>query len=214
TYRDGEARLAFVERLLPAVRQLPGVTHVAFSTYMPFSGGGSNGAITVEGHVPEPGDSVRAHYLAGTSADFWPMMQIPLLNGRLLEDADNRREQRVCVVDEAFARRYWPDGDPLGRRLTVGPVFVEAEATTIVGVVAEIKQNQLSDQPGFGTIYVPAQGGAPSFFSLMVRTTMAPESFGPTLQKAILQLDPELPIDNLRTLESRIDDSLIARRSP
>jgi len=213
TYPDDEKRRAFVARLLPSLRELPGVTHVALTTYLPFSGQGSNTAIMVEGYVPKPGDTVRAHYISVASADYWPLMGIPLRAGRLFEDADNEREQRVCIVDQAFADRYWPGVDPVGRRLAVGPEFNEQEATTVVGVVANIKQNQLSDPDGYGAVYLPFRAWNPNGFALLVRTSLPPESLGPTLQKAILQLDPELPVDDLRTMEMRIDDTLLVRRS-
>ena len=213
-YKDDASRRAFVERLLPAIRALPGVTHVAINTGLPFTSGINDSATTVEGHSPRPGDSIRAHYLSAATSDYWPMMRIPLLRGRLLEDADNQRSTRVCVVDQAFADHYFPGADPLGHRLAQDVEVTDKNASTIVGVVASVKQNELAENSGHGAIYFPYSTFSGNFFTLLVRTQLPPASLGPTIQKAILQLDPELPIDDLRTMQARIDDSLIARRSP
>jgi predicted permease len=213
-YKDEASRLAFMDRLLPAIRALPGVTHVALNTNLPFAGNTNDSAITIEGYTPRPGETIRAHYLAGVTANYWPMMNIPLQRGRFLEDADNHRPQRVCVVDQAVADHYWPGADPIGHRLAQDVTVNEKNATTVVGVVASVKQNELAETPGHGAIYFPYAAYNSPFFHLIVRTTLPPGALAPMVQKAILQLDPELPIDDLRPMQARIDDSLIARRAP
>ena len=213
-YKDDASHRAFVERLLPAIRALPGVTHVAVTTGLPFGNGVNDSVITVEGYAPKPGDSIRAHYLSATTSDYWPMMRIPLQRGRLLTEADEQSKTHVCVVDQAFADRYWPGADPLGRRLA-RDVTVNAEnAVTVVGVVASVKQNELAETSGHGAVYFPFSVFSSGYFSLLVRTQLPPASLAPTVQKAVLQLDPELPVDDLKPMQTRIDDSLIARRSP
>jgi ABC-type antimicrobial peptide transport system permease subunit len=142
------------------------------------------------------------------------MMRIPLLKGRLLEDADEHREKRVCVVDQAFAAYYWPGADPLGHRLEQNVKIEDKTAATIVGVVASVKQNELSENTGHGAVYFPYSVYNANSFSLLVRTALPPASMAPMVQKAVLQIDPELPVDDLRTMQARIDDSLVARRSP
>ena len=213
-YKDDASRRAFVERLLPAIRALPGVTHVAINTNLPFASNTNDSVITVEGYTPRPSESIRAHYLAAVTSDYWPMMNIPLLRGRLLEDADNGRPLRVCVVDQALADHYWPGVDPIGRRLAQNVTIDEKTATTVVGVVASVKQNELAEPPGHGAVYFPYSVFNSNFFSLRVRASLPPGALAPMVRKAILQLDPELPIDDLRPMQARIDDSLIARRSP
>jgi len=213
-YKDDASHRAFVDRLLPAIRALPGVTHVAVTTGLPFGNGVNDSVITVEGYAPKPGDSIRAHYLSATTSDYWTMMRIPLQRGRLLTEADEQSKTHVCVVDQAFADRYWPGADPLGRRLA-RDVTVNAEnAVTVVGVVASVKQNELAETSGHGAVYFPFSAFSSGYFSLLVRTQLPPASLAPTVQKAVLQLDPELPVDDLKPMQTRIDDSLIARRSP
>jgi len=213
-YKDEASRLAFVDRLLPAIRALPSVTQVAINTNLPFGGNTNDSVITVEGHTPRPGETIRAHYQAGVMGDYVALMNIPLRRGRWLEDADSHRPQRVCVVDQAVADFYWPGTDPIGRRLARDVVLNDKNAATVVGVVAGVKQNDLAEPPGHGAVYFPYSAMNWGFFSLLVRGALPPGVLAPMIQKAILQLDPELPIDDLRPMQARIDDSLIARRSP
>jgi predicted permease len=213
-YKDDASHRAFVDRLLPAIRALPGVTHVAVTTGLPFGNGVNDSVITVEGHAPKPGDSIRAHYLSATTSDYWPMMRIPLLRGRLLTEADEKSKTLVCVVDQAFAERYWPGTDPIGRRLARDIAVKADNAVTVVGVVASVKQNELAETAGHGAVYFPFSAFNSGYFSLLVRTQLPPATLAPTVQKAVLQLDPELPVDDLKPMRMRIDDSLIARRSP
>jgi predicted permease len=215
-YKDEASRLAFVERLLPAIRALPGAAQVAINTGLPFAGNVNDSAVVIEGLASKPGDvkGVRAHYIPIVSGDYWSMMGIPLIRGRLLEDADNHRPLRVCVVDRSFAERYWPGGSPLGHRIDVNPIFGKDTCETIVGEVASAKQNDLSEDNDHGTVYLPFKIFSPNGFYLLVRTRLPTAAMAPMIQKAILQLDPELPIDDLRPMQTRIDDSLVARRSP
>jgi predicted permease len=168
--------------------------------------------VMIEGKSPEPGTPPQAHFLSQVSAEYLHAMQIPLLRGRFLEENDAHRAARVCVIDQAFAQRYWPGKDPIGRRLTVGVSFAEQDATTIVGVVGEVKQGALTEEGGHGAVYFPLTGAFS--FSVLVRTTLPPEALAPAIRKAVLEIDPGQPIDDLRPLRSRIEDSLVAHRSP
>ncbi|HLP00919.1 MAG TPA: ADOP family duplicated permease [Opitutaceae bacterium] len=213
-YRDTAARLAYSERLLAAVRALPGVEQAAIGTGVPFTGGASDNAISAEGFDYSRGGAVRAHYVSTASADYWSLLRIPLLRGRYLEEADDHRPAQNCVVDRAFAERYWPGQDPIGRRLSFGAPFDPARAITIVGVVGEVKQNEVAEPAGHGAVYCPFPVTDGFNFSLLVRTALPDGAIIPALRKAVLQVDPALPIDNLRPLQQGIDDTLLVRRSP
>jgi predicted permease len=213
-YRESEQRLAFIDRLMPALRALPGVTSVGITSGLPFTGSSDNNATSVEGVEPAPGDSIRAHYTSTAVGDYWQAMGIPLVAGRFLEDADHHRKEKVCVVDEDFARRYWPKESALGHRIVNGPTFKADEATTIVGVVGSVKQSDLSDKSAQGAVYYSYPNYSGSHLSVVIRTPLAPAALAATLKKTVLALDPELPVDDLKTMQTRIDESLVARRSP
>jgi predicted permease len=212
-YPDSASQLALIERLLAAIQDQPGVAFAGVGDLAPFGGNDSSGVTAVEGVQIANGGSLQDHYRNGVVGDYWRALDIPLLRGRLLEDADNRRNERVCVVDQAFAHRYWP-GSPLGHRLNDGPMFNKDEAFTIVGVVGTVKQNKLDDANPKGTIYYPYKYWPGSFISVLVRTGMAAEAMAPVLRKTVLAIDPDLPIDNLKPMRSLIGESVVTRRSP
>jgi hypothetical protein len=138
---------------------------------------------------------------------------ITLREGRFLDAHDSDR--RVCVVDEDFARHYWPNGGAVGHRLFAGADRQpDSEAFTVVGVVGPIKQADLTEHQSQGAVYVPYEYRTAVNFFAVVRTSQRPESFSLALQKIVRDIDPELPVNDLRSMEVRISDSLIARRSP
>ena len=212
-YPEEASRLAFVERLLRDLRTQPGVTFAAVSTVVPFTGQDNNQAMAVEGIVPRPGDSIRVHFKSATSGEFWQALGIPLRQGRLLEDADSHRDERVCVVDEAFAERYWPHGEAIGHRLVRSPKFNEQEAFTIVGIVGRVKQETLVET-ALGSVYFPYRYDAAGSIYVITRTTLAPAALGSTLERSVHRADAELPVDDIRPMQARVDESLIPRRSP
>jgi predicted permease len=213
-YREPLLRLALIERLLGELRTQPGVTWAGINTAMPLRADSDANATTVEGHVPQPGESIQAHYTAGSAGNYWQAMGIPLREGRFLQEGDNHRDQRVCVVDEDFAKRYWPTGGAIGRRIAKDPVFKGDEAFTIIGVVGRVKHNDLGDGMAQGAVYYPYKDYASPNFYLVVRTAQAPEAFAATVRETVRHLDPALPVDDLRPMQARIDESLIPRRSP
>ena len=214
SYPKDEPRLAFLERLNTALRTQPGVTSVGFTSGLPFTGNANNNAITVEGFQLAPGESIRTHYTSFAAGDYWPALGIPLIEGRFLEEADNHRTQRVCVVDADFARRYWPGQSALGHRLANDVKVTEENATTIVGVVGSVKQIDLADSNAQGAVYYPYKNYASNSLSVVIRTPLLPAALASVLQKTVLALDPALPVDDLKTMQTRIDDSLVSRRSP
>src|SRR5207245_10356569 len=139
---------------------------------------------------------------------------VPLREGRFLTSADSQRADRVCVVDEDFARRYWPNGGALGQRVFQGSDSDDAKLFTIVGVVGAVKQAQLTEPQGQGAVYLPFMDSDGINIFVVTRTSQRPEAFAETLRKLGRAANPDLAIDNLRSMETRIADSLIARRSP
>jgi hypothetical protein len=141
-------------------------------------------------------------------------MGFSLLEGRFLTAADSRSNRRFCVVDQDFAHYYWPNGSALGHRLFEGSEQgKDADAFTIVGIVGSVKQAGLTEEAAQGAVYYPYAFHSGDIF-VVVRTSMPPESLGLTLQAAVRQVDPDLPVNDVRTMEARVTDSLAARRTP
>ena len=215
TYPDGPARLTFIESLMDKIGHQPGVLSAGVVNNVPFSGNSGKSAATVMGHVLRPGESPRGHYSYGVGGDYFRAMGFSLRAGRFLTADDSRRSERVCVVDEDFARYYWPNASALGQRLWEGSeAGKDAEAFTVVGVVGGVKQAGLTEDEAQGAIYYPYAFRIDDSFFVAVRTSLPPESLGLALQKVVRQIDPDIPVNDLRSMDTRIADSLVARRSP
>jgi predicted permease len=207
-------QVGIIDRLLEAIRQQPGIAAAGTITNIPLSGNNGRTAVTPKGYVPPPGQTLQGHYSYGVNGDYFTALGIPLREGRFLVSEDSHRPERVCVVDEDFARRYWPNGQVLGQRLAHGNESDEAKLFTVVGVVGAVKQAELTEAPGQGAVYLPfAHHGNASVF-VVVRTSQSPEAFAETLRKVVRTTQSEIAIDNLRSMETRVADSLLARRSP
>jgi predicted permease len=210
SYPTPAAGLAFLERLLAEIAPQPGVGAAAISTVLPFGETPVSSSITVEG-VASDAAPRRAHYQYGLVGNYWAEMDIPLLAGRVFTSP---REAKVCVVDEDFVRRYFPDGRAVGRRLSYGPVFRPADTLTIIGVVGAVKQADLADTAALGTVYYPYATLNSSDVALIVRTTLDPLVLAPLLRATVRRLDPALPLDDVTSMRRRIDESLMIRRTP
>ena len=208
-------RLKFVESLMDKLDHLPGVLSAGVVNNVPFSGNSGKSAATVAGHVRRPGESARGHYSYGVAGDYFRAMGFSLRAGRFLTADDSRRSERVCVVDEDFARYYWPHASAIGQGLWDGSeAGKDAEAFTIVGVVGGVKQAGLTESEAHGAIYYPYAFRIGDSVFVAVRTSLPPESFALTLQKVVRQIDADVPVSDLRSMDTRIADSLVAHRSP
>ena len=218
-YAKAEQRLAFSERLRGELRSMPGVASVGITAGLPFTRDVSRIDTAVEGLEISAANSLRAHYSSAPLGDYWSALGIPLIADRLLESGDNQRLPRACVVDANVANRYWPKQDLLGRRLSIGGAFDPADCYTVVGVVGSIKQNDLTDASAQGAIYYPylpftATGYPTSTLSIVVRAAGAQDVYASLIKQAVLKLDPEIPLDDVKNMQTRLEDSVVARRSP
>jgi predicted permease len=209
-------RVGIVDRLLESIRQQPGIAATGTITNIPLSGDSGKTAVTPKGYVPSPGQSVHGHYSYAVHGDYFSALGIDLREGRFLTSADSHRAERVCVVDEDLARRYWPKGGALGQRIALGDEKEDARMFTIVGVVGAVKQAALTEAQGQGAVYLPYASDRDEHASIFVvtRTSQRPEAFAETLRKLVHAAHPLLAVDNIRSMDTRIADSLITRRSP
>lgn len=214
-YGSGEADLAFTERLVGELGHQPGVLSSGVANNIPFSGANGKGAVTVAGYVLQPGESLHGHYTYGVGGEYFRAMGFSLRAGRFLTGADSRRGTRVCVVDQDFARYYWPHSSPLGHRLFQGSeAGPDAEAFTVVGVVGSIKQSGLTDDTAQGAVYFPYIYRPERDVFVAVRGSIQPGSLETALRGAARRIDPELAVADMQTMDDRIADSLVAQRSP
>lgn len=222
-YADNASLRAFTDRLVAAVRALPGVTHAGISSHIPFGGDLSDSVIFAEGYQMAPGESVISPYRVNASPGYMEGLGMRLRFGRMFTDSDTESSQRVVIVDERLARRFWPGADPIGRRMyqpdsardmtKPGP---NARWYTVVGVVGEMKLAGLvnTEDDRAGTYYFPVSQSPIRGAVLTVRTAGEPLAMAPGIREQLRAIDPELPLYSVRTMEDRMSESLVDRRSP
>lgn len=214
-YSSPAAGLAFAGRLIDKLRQQPGVSAAGLATNIPFSGKNGKSAAVVEGHVLRPGESPRGYYSYGVFGDYFQALGYSLRAGRFLTAADSQTNARACVVDENFARYNWPNASPLGQRVFQGSQPGNRdEAFTVVGVVGGSKQAGLTDDTAQGAIYYPViyQGDYNLF--IIVRGGIGTDPLKAVLQHTVRQMDPDLAVNEMQSMNDRISASLIDRRAP
>ncbi len=203
TYRDLWSRLS----------ALPGVTAVGGVSMLPLSQMFAWGPIVLEGRALPSGESFVNVDQRTVGGNYFAAMQIPLLSGRLFTAEDTRDTPRVVVIDDHMAGVLWPNEDPIGKRLRRGGMDTDATAPwlTVVGVVGRIKQYTLDERDSRMAMYhSQVQTGSRSM-NVVVRSA-APEALTASATAAIRGIDPDLPIYNVKTMDSRVDESLAQRR--
>src|SRR5437868_6132469 len=192
-------RVGIVDRLLESIRQQPGIAATGTITNIPLSGDSGKTAVTPKGYVPPPGQSVHCHYSYAVHREYFSSLRIDLREGRFLTTADSHRAERVCVVDEDLARRYWPrggGGGALGQKIALGDEKDDAQLFTVVGVVGAVKQAALTEAQGQGAVYLPYAYRDNASIFIVTRTSQRPEAFAETLRKLVRAAHPALAVDN------------------
>jgi predicted permease len=214
-YHDGPSFLRFFDALLGDVHRQPGVSAAGLITHVPLSGAPDTDALSAVGYTPPPGASLVLRPTFGVVGDYFSAMGIPLREGRFLTKDETYSSQRICVVDENFARYYWPHGGAVGQQISYIPRKADGSNTyTVMGVVGAVKQEDLTETTGNGAIYFPYVFLFSRSYFLAVRTSLPPAVLEDPLRKIVRQVDPDMPISNLQSVQTRIDDSLMTRRSP
>jgi putative ABC transport system permease protein len=222
-YKDETARRAFASRFLDEVRRVPGVAAAGATTDLPFEGGSDSGAIFAEGYVMAPGESIIAPNSLSVTPGYFEALRIPLRRGRVFTDSDTADAPKVVIVDERLAKKFWPNTDPIGRRLYLpdspddlvkpGP---KVTWLRVVGVVGAIKQTQLveGEHARVGAYYTSyAQNGFGSI-GLVIHTTIDPMQVTSGVRQALARVDGELLFGDVKAMPERVERSLVSRRTP
>jgi predicted permease len=197
----------FDRQLVAKLETLPGVQSVALSNRVPLSFGGGSTSVKPEGYVSPANESMETQ-AAIITTNFFQTMQIPLLKGRDFTLQDTKSSQRVAIVSEAFAARYWPNQEALGKQLNSD--FTH-EWFSVVGVARDAKQTSLSEKP-MPFVYLPlSQLYRPSMI-IDARVAGDPLSFTRTIEKSVHELNPELMLFDITTLEVRSQFSTFGLR--
>ena len=212
TAADETRFMSFFDRALARLSELPGVTAVGASNMIPLDGNGTDRLIDIEGYVPRDSSDMPDAQNRQATPGWFAAMGIPLVRGRLIESSDKERAPRVLVVNESFAKRFFANGDPIGKRVRLGKLTADFPWATIVGVVGDVRGFAL-DEPPLPTMYWPvAQIRATPSLAIVVRTQSDPASIASSVRDAIAEVDRAQPIYDMQTLDQLVAKSLDQRR--
>jgi predicted permease len=210
-YKKAQLVRSTYRELWQRLERLPGVTSAGGVSSLPLSEMYAWGPITVEGRVLPPGENFINADERLVAGHYFETMQIPLLKGRLFNDQDTPAKSQVIVVDELMAQQLWPNQDPLSKRVSLGDLASKPEWATVVGVVGRIKQYTL-DSDSRIALYLPQSQHAGRAMNVVVRSTNDPAALVSAVKGQIHELDPDLPMYRVLTMEQRVAESLARRR--
>src|SRR6266699_1842618 len=210
-YPDNLSIVRYNNEAQRRIAALPGVQTAGFSTILPLAGTNSDSSFAIEGQpsndrTPSPDEENRQ-----VSPDYFRALEIPLIKGRLFTDADKADAPPVIIVNQAFAKKFWPKQDAVGKRIVMGGMSEHPNWITIVGVVGDLRHFGLDIDPK-PEMYVPFPQD-PYFTTIyVVRSNQDAVSLLPAIRREIQAIDPAVPLANLRTFENVIADSVAPRR--
>jgi len=222
-YPDQAAMGMAADRIVTELRRVPGVAAAGLTTSIPFGREYSDSMISAEGYKPAPGESFVAPSRVRVSDGYFQAMGVSLVAGRFIDARDTETAPRAIVVDEPLARRFWPNGNALGRRMYLpsrDDILApppEDEWLTVVGVVKPMRLRAIERNvagPGvFGTYFLSYPQFAEGHVTLTVRTQHDPETLIGPVRAAIARIDPELAFYDVRPMDARVEGELIDRRA-
>lgn len=213
-YTEAEKTGMFVQELLDRVKSEPGVLSAAISSRYPFEPEAITGgpesfsfAFQIEGRALEPGQAPPVSTFAAVSPDYFKTLGIPLKGGRLLAETDEPKSPGAVIINEAAKRQFWPNEDPIGKRVTADG---GKHWATIVGVVGDVREFGLDHAPTAEFYAAQAQNIQPS--TLIVRTISEPRSMARAMTRAVHDVDPQTAVTHILTLEQARYESMASPR--
>jgi predicted permease len=209
-YTDDASRTAFYRAALERLAAIPGVQAAAMGVPMPFSGGNNAGAFQIEGRQQAPGEPQIHGEDRWVSPGYFRTLKIPLIEGRVFTEQDRAGAEPVAMIDENLAKQYWPNRNPLGQRIkTFAP---PAQWCRIVGIVAHVRQMDLTGEASKGVYYFPLWQNPLPYGTFAIRTAGDPLALAGAMRQAIRAVDPAQPVADLKSMDQRVAETLGARR--
>lgn len=201
-YPDVSRQRTFYQQALERIRHVPGVEHAAVTYFLPFSNF-STGWFTIEGQPEVTEDNKPQARFGFISEDYFRTMGIAMMKGRDFNERDTSDAPPVVIINPAAARQFWPNEDPIGKRIKS-----QQQVREIIGVSGEVKQAAL-DKPSDPEIFLPYQQAAPYLYlQLAVRTTDDPMKMVAAIKHEVQALDQDLPLTGIKTMDQYLSDSI------
>jgi putative ABC transport system permease protein len=210
-YQDAGQTLAFWDQLARRLESHPAVTGAAQARSLPMSGGFSSG-LTVDGMDVSNGGVQPGVIYRNVSPDYFGMMGIPMVRGQAITAQHTSGAPRVVVINEAMSRRFWPDGDPIGARIKLGPDPTSLPWIEIIGVVRDVRETGFRTEPQ-PTVYLPSAQDAPRTQWIIVQTEGSPAGIGGTIRATVRDIDPALPVYDVQPVRDVLASSIGRDRS-
>jgi putative ABC transport system permease protein len=209
---DQDAKIInFFAQVTEQMKSLPGVEAAGAINFTPFLGMGTLTGFEIEGRPkPLPGQETSLTGLCVTDQNFFRTLQIPLKRGRLFSEQEVREKRNVVVINEALARKYFPNEDPLGKRITIA-MRPPLTPTEIIGIVSDVRHSQL-DKAVEPMSYWPVAQQPYSSMSIVIRTRGEATAAATAARNIIRTLDPQQPVTDARTLEGLVGNSIARQR--
>jgi putative ABC transport system permease protein len=209
---DSTARRNFVRALETRARALPGVKTVGLANFIPLDGGSENYVFSIRGHPPVRPSDAPSTEARKISPDFFVAMGMPIVRGRSIAPTDVPGAPQVLVVNQAFAQAFFPNEDPLGKTIVLGwGGDPGGDAREIVGIVGNVHSFGLEDAPE-PTVYAPMAQRTDQSISIVVRTDAAPANLAAPLRALVRDLDREVPVYSVQTMDERVASSVGRQR--
>jgi len=205
-YSKDDQKIGFARQMIERVEGLPGVRSAAITSLLPVTCSCNSDWVRVVGR-PYNGIHITANE-RDVSSDLFTTLQARLLSGRYFADAEDESKPKVVVINHTFARKFFPNEDPIGKQIG-DPELSSSSIKQVIGVVEDFKDGSLDEEQG-PTVYYPFNQNASSYFSLIVRTSQDEQTILPTLTAAIHQLDSSVGIENGSTMTRNIQESQTA----
>lgn len=212
-YKDDAQRRNAIESLLEKSRAIPGAKQVGATTFLPFSGNYNASVLVIDGRAPEPGELPPVPGWNRIDRGYLQTMGIPLLAGRNFSESDGPDSQRVILVDQFMAHKYWPNSSPIGSKMRQLDTTESKDMFTIVGVVGSVKTGDLAEQNPVGQVYFHYKQDAPDGMHVVLRGETDKAPLTNALRGALAQIDPEVALFDLKTMPERLSSSLLNRRA-
>ena len=211
-YPDNARRSAFFEEAVRRIQALPGVQSVAVAGNLPFTYNGDSMGIAVEGIPDPPTDQWPDVIYRTIGPGYFGVMGIPLVRGRDFNDQDTLESTPTVIVSERTANHYWPNQDPIGKRLKPGETTGDRPWRTVIGVVKDVRQNDFIAEPKMQMYlsYKQMMKQAPN--ALIVRTAVDPMTLASAVRTAIWSVDKDQPVANIQSMEQIVAGAVARQR--
>jgi putative ABC transport system permease protein len=212
-YEEFARRQAFYTELVQRVEALAGVRSAAVTTNLPLYRQGNSIGIRIEGKPDPPPGQENIAVTRIISPGYFDTMTIPLLSGRKLTDQDTETSRNAsAVISETMARRFWPNEDPIGKRIAIGRIRSDEDWVNVVGVVKDVRQFELTAEPRPQMYLSYKQAGFFPLDDLVVKTDVDPSSLAATVRKTVWEIDKDQPVSDIRTMEEILAASIARQR--